>query len=147
MIVADTSPLIVLGRLNRLDILRELFGTIVIPSIVYQEAVVGSKFQLQRESILRAIEEEVILVKEPTIEHEFNRRLDAGEMGVLHLALEIQANALIMDDRKARNEAKEMGFMLFYTTDILKGAERKGLIDSYIEIVKQLASMKIYLPE
>ncbi len=102
---------------------------------------------MQRESILQAIEEEVILVKEPTIEYKFNRRLDAGEKGVLHLALEVQANALIMDDRKARNEAKEMGLMLFYTTDLLKGAQRKGLIDSYIGIIEHLADMKIYLPE
>ena len=57
MIVADTSPLIVLGRLNRLDILKALFGTIIIPDAVYQEAVVESTFPLQRIPILRAIDE------------------------------------------------------------------------------------------
>ena len=147
MIVADTSPLIVLGRLNRLDILKALFGTIIIPDAVYQEAVVESTFPLQRISILRAIDEHTISVVEPIVENEFTRRLGLGEVGVLRLALEVQAQAIIMDDRKARNEAKEIGFTLFYTTDVLKGAAQRGLIESYAEVVGQLAGMKIYLPE
>ena len=147
MIIADTSPLIVLGRLNRLDILKALFGMVTVPNTVYQEAVVESTVPLQRTSILRAIDESVISVVEPIVEHEFTRRLGLGEVGVLRLALEVQARAIIMDDRKARNEAKEMGFMLFYTTDLLKGAAGRGLLESYAEVVEQLAEMNIYLPE
>lgn len=147
MIVADTSPLIVLGRLNQLNILKDLFGTVIIPDTVYLETVVGSKNQSQREAILKAIDEHILIVMEPTVKIEFNRRLDLGEQGVLRLAFEKQATAIIMDDKKARNEAKQMGFTLFYTTDILKGAEKRKLITSYTNVVAQLAKMKIYLPE
>lgn len=147
MIIADTSPLIVLGRLDRVDILGELFGSVTIPTSVYQEAVIGSKFQSQREAVSKAVDENILIVTEPMVEVESRRRLDAGEKGVLRLDVEKQAEAIIMDDKKARNEAQEMGFTLFYTTDILKGAEQRGLIDSYTDIVAKLTEMKIYLPE
>lgn len=147
MIVADTSPLIILGRLNRLDILKALFGQVAIPTSVYQEAVTESTFKSQSESILLAIEDNIILVIEPTIEHQFEHRLDLGEIGVLELALEQQAQAIIMDDKKARNEATEMGFTLFFTTDILKGAAKRNLIETYSVVRDQLAEMQIHLPE
>ena len=139
--------LIVLGRLNRLDILKNLFGSVTIPDTVCQEAVIGSKFQPQRKAISKTIDENIIIAMEPAVEVEFKRRLDMGEKGVLRLAFEKQAEAIILDDKKARNEAREIGFALFYTTDILKGAEKRGLIDSYTDVVAQLAEMKIYLPE
>jgi len=65
---------------------------------------------------------------------------------VLNLAREIDARAIIMDDKKARNEAKELKFSLFYTTDILRGAEQRGLLTSYADIMVQLRAMSIYLP-
>lgn len=147
MIIADTSPLIVLGRLNRLDILKTLFDQVTIPTSVYQESVTESTFVSQRESIVQAIEDDIIIVVEPTIEYQFDRRLDQGEMGVLKLALEQQAQAIIIDDKKARNEATEMGFTLFFTTDILKGAAKRNLIEPYSVIRAQLAEMQIHLPE
>jgi len=66
---------------------------------------------------------------------------------VLKLALEKQAEAIIIDDKKARNEAIEMGFTLFYTSDILKGAAKRNLIDSYSKISAQLVDIQIFLPE
>lgn len=65
---------------------------------------------------------------------------------MLNLAREIDARAIIMDDKKARNEAKELKFSLFYTTDILRGAEQRGLLTSYADIMVQLRAMSIYLP-
>lgn len=38
---------------------------------------------------------------------------------------------LLMDDKKARREAKELGFSSFFTTDILREAKDRRLIDSY----------------
>lgn len=131
MILADTSLLIVVGRLDRVDILATLFGAIAIPGIVYREAVEQSTSHLQREALERGVREGVMIVREPTAEPPFSRRLDAGERGVLALAREMHPQAIILDDRKARNEAQEMGFWLFYTSDVLKAVETRGLISSY----------------
>lgn len=147
MIVSNSSPIITLGRINRLDILKALFYKIYIPTIVYQETVIETKIENQRKAILAAVDAEIIIVTEPTTDHTFSRNLDKGEMDVLNLALEKRASAVIIDDRKARNEARELGFYLIYTTDILRGAEHRGLITSYSEIMDQLRAMNIYLPE
>ena len=40
-IVSDTTPLISLLKLDRLDILKELYGEISIPNAVYQEIESG----------------------------------------------------------------------------------------------------------
>ena len=88
----------------------------------------------------------LIIVREPIVAYSFTRQLGRGEQGVLNLAREIDMRAIIMDDKKARNEANELGLSLFYTTDILRGAEYRGLITSYSDIMAQLSSMNIYLP-
>ena len=109
MIVANSSPLIVLGRINRFDIIEILFGQIYIPDAVYRETVIETSLEQQRRAILTAIEATIIIVVEPSIAYSFNRRLDPGEKDVLKLAIERKASGIIIDDRKARNEAQELG--------------------------------------
>lgn len=149
MIIANSSPLIALGRIERLEILETLFGKIYIPNTVYQETVIEATIEAQKDSILKSINANIIIVVEPTLEHPFKRKLHSGEKGVLNLAIEKKANGIIIDDTRARKEAKELGFQLslLYTTDILKGAKQRGLITSYTDVMEQLRAMDIYLPE
>lgn len=146
MIVSNSSPLIALGRIERLDILGVLFGQIFIPESVYQETVIETKLEQQRKSILVAIQDGIISVSQPTVSSVFSRKLGLGEQGVLNLALELQAQQIILDDKKARNEAKELGLAVAYTTDILKAASQRQLV-LYAQASEQLQSMGIYLPE
>lgn len=146
MIISNSSPLIVLGRLNRLDIFRELFEEVHIPGAVYRETVEETRLVHQREAILDAIASRYLLVDESLSNHSFRRTLDAGERDVLSLAVERQAQLLILDDRKARNEAGELGFQLAYTTDILRAAAARQLIPSYAEALERLHEMHIFLP-
>lgn len=149
MIVANSSPLIALGRLNRLDILEILFGKIHIPNAVYQETVVETALEDQREAISRSIDAGIVIVVDSTIDYPFKRKLHSGEKDVLNLAIEKKAGAIIIDDTRARKEAKELGLKsdILYTTDVLKGAEKRGLITSYTDIMEELKTMNIYLPE
>jgi len=149
MIVANSSPLIALGRLNRLDILEILFGKIHIPNAVYQETVVETALEDQREAISRSIDAGIVIVVDSTIDYPFKRKLHSGEKDVLNLAIEKKAGAIIIDDTRARKEAKELELKsdILYTTDVLKGAEKRGLITSYTDIMEELKTMNIYLPE
>lgn len=115
MIIANSSPLIVLGRLERLDILESLFGKIFIPNAVYQETVIETTIAIQRHSIQKSIAEETIIVVESSLEHSFNRKLHSGEKDVLNLALEKKASGIIMDDKRARKEAKAARITIFST--------------------------------
>jgi len=53
----------------------------------------------------------------------------------------------VIDDKRARNEAKELGFFPSFTSDIIKAAEKRNLIDSYDDVMKQLHQLGVYLPE
>lgn len=63
------------------------------------------------------------------------------------LAFDTNADFLIIDDKKARKEAKEPGFKVLKTSTILKRAEKLKLIDSYSNVVSGLKKLKIFLAE
>jgi len=88
MIVANSSPLIALSRLDRLDILEALFGKVNIPNVVRQETVLETTVENQRESISKSINSYLIIVVEPTFEYRFKRKLHSGEKAVLSLGLQ-----------------------------------------------------------
>lgn len=149
MIIANSSPLIALGRIQKVDILKELFGNVYIPKAVYQETVIDTVNSEQKKALIEAVDNKIIIVQKPTFSYSFRRNLHSGEKEVINLAIEKKADAILIDDRKARNEISEIGmdFKLFYTTDLLKGAEKRGLIQSYGEVMNQLRKLNIYLPE
>lgn len=147
IVVSNTSPLIALLRIQRLDILKQLFGNVLITPEVLAEAL--PKQETDEYQYLQRAVNSFITVKKPKANFLFRRTIQRGERSVLNLTFELNADILIMDDRKARNEAKEMNLDTFlaYTTDILKFAEEKNIISSFVEIQKQLKERNIFLPE
>ena len=50
-------------------------------------------------------------VRQQRERHVFARNLGEGERDVLGLTFVMSPNIVLLDDRKARNEAKELGYM------------------------------------
>jgi predicted nucleic acid-binding protein len=145
IVVSDASPLLALAQANCLPILKALFGRILIPNAVCRETVEQCPVANQRQRIRTAIGESIGL-RAPQEAHGFARKLGEGERGVLALALERHADLLLMDDRKARNQAAALGFQCAYTTDVMRLAEKRGIIASAAEVVKGLQDARIFLP-
>jgi len=146
IVISNSSPIIALSRCQQLHLFKELFGQIFIPHAVYEETVLECHFLLLKESITQAINDFIIVVN-PAANYSFSRHLGKGERGVLNLAIEKRPDILVIDDKKARNEAKGLGFLPSFTTDILKAAAKRKLIASYENVMKQLQTLGIYLPE
>lgn len=106
-----------------------------------------SNVAIQKENIAKAIAEEFIMVAKSQTVYTFQRNLDFGERDVINLAFDKQADFLIIDDKKARNEAKELGFKVLKTSTLIKRAEMLNLISSYSDIINELEKIKIYLPK
>lgn len=147
VVVSNTSPIIALSRIQRLDIFEQLFGKIHITPEVLSEALPNA--QTDDYKHIQSAVNRFVVVRKVKTDYQFNRKIQDGEKSVLNLALEINADILIMDDRKARNEAKEMNLNAFlaYTTDILKLAEKENIISSYTKIQQQLKEKNIFLPD
>lgn len=102
IVVTNSSPLIALSSVDQLQILTQLFDRTLMPTAVYLETVVENPVVGQSSRIALAVETFLEVVS-PQVEHQFERRLGKGERGVLNLALELQPDFVILDDKKARN--------------------------------------------
>jgi hypothetical protein len=112
MIVSNSSPLVVLSQIDELNILKYFFGKVYIPSAVFQEVVTQNTVMGQKRRIKIAVEDFIEII-DPTMKHPFNRVLGIGEQEALNLAIESKADFIILDDKKAINEADDIGIKWF----------------------------------
>ncbi len=126
-IVADTSCLILLEKLKKIDLLQSLFGKVTITSTIANEY--GNKLP------------DFIEIENPqdtNYQKILESYLDAGEASALALALEKENCLLIIDDYKARREAKQLNIDFTGTIGVLIHAKEKGLIDSLTKIINDI---------
>ena len=117
-VVADTSPLVALHQISLMRILPALFGVILVPPAVAQEAI---SVNLESWIEIRSLEQEI----PPAVLH---AEVDLGESEAISLALEVHASRLIVDDLQARRLATSLGLSIIGTTGLLLAAKQKGLI-------------------
>ena len=142
-IVSNSGPLISLARIDRLDLLPELFGNVVVPTAVFQELTRG----LDRPGASAIRGAEWLLVKQVTDPSEVARLsfwLDAGESEVLVLARELGATAAI-DERRGRNIALALGIPQTGTVGILLTAKKAGAIPALTPLLDELIENGIRL--
>ena len=104
MIVSDSSTLIILFDLERLELLSNLFPKIIIPSTVYNEINVKNDVKLPAFI-------QVQKVKQCEILETLKQLLDEGESEAISLALELDVN-LIIDEKKGRKIAMGQGIKI-----------------------------------
>jgi predicted nucleic acid-binding protein len=104
MIISDSTTLIVLFDLNRLDLLSNIFTRIIIPDAVYKEISVKSSIVLP--SFIK-----VQQVKECEVLELLKNLLDLGESEAIALALELNL-PLIIDEKKGRKIALREGIKI-----------------------------------
>jgi len=126
-VVSDTSPIRALGHLGLLDLLRDLFGQVLVPPAV------ASELRLPPGS-LSAVEVGQLPFVQVQAPHSlaqvqrFLQSLDPGESEALALALEVRAAAILIDEAAGRAMAKQVGLPLVGVVGILLRAKQRGLI-------------------
>jgi len=103
-IVSNTTPLISLLKLSRLDILRELYGDVFLPTSVYNEIEAG-KHKSYYQDLLKLDWIKITPVKDKQAVKYF-LDLDAGEAEAIVLATELNADLIILDEKLGRFYAK-----------------------------------------
>lgn len=143
IVVADTTPLISLMKIDHLDLLHQLFGEVQIPSAVFEELISNSRFPNE----CRQIKDSVFIKKvEVTDVNAVNllRRssgLDAGESEAIVLSDSTNAALLLMDEAKGRQVAAQMGIPLMGTIGILIVAYKENLL-SKEDILQCIETLK-----
>ncbi len=127
--VSNSSCLIALDLISRLDLLRDLYGLVLVPGAVSYEFGGGlpqwiSVQPVQNQGMTRTLQ----------------LRLGAGESEAIVLASETSAARLILDDKKARRIAQQLGVPVTGTLALLLRAKRQGLIPHLREVLDDLAA-------
>ena len=130
IVISDTTPIISLLKAEQLELLKHLFGEVVIPEAVYKELIGNEAFWLEAEEIKQCPFIKVRQVEDQKSVHIFRKvtGLDAGESEAMVMAEERQADLLLMDEQKGRRVAKQMGLVITGTIGILMQAYDEDLL-------------------
>lgn len=126
IVVSDSSPLIVLATVGQLSLLRELFGEVLVPGRVWDEVI-----QVNRpgtESIRRADWIRTIAVADDSYLLALRTEVDQGEAEAMALAADVQADFLLLDERRARSLALSLGYEVIGVVGVLLRAKRSGML-------------------
>jgi predicted nucleic acid-binding protein len=128
IIISDTTPLRYLIEVEQVHILESLFGQVIIPQAVFGE--------LQREKTPQKVKEWIAdhpawleVRKADTSIFTPRKKIGDGEREAFALALELKADAVLLDDRDAMAEARCHNIRTIPTFAILEQAAAKDLID------------------
>ena len=129
IVIADNSPLSALAEIGQLEILKHLYGRIVITESVAKEAIHPNAPEALRNWIASQ-PPWLDQVPDPTDILLETSSLGAGEASAISLAWNHRASALILlDDRAARRLADAMGLRITGVGGILVAAARLEMLD------------------
>jgi uncharacterized protein len=129
IIISDTSCIIALSRIDKLEILHKVFSNIVTTKEVQQEF--GQSLPLWVE--IKEIRNSARL-------KEIEKLLDKGEASAIALALETEKAVLIIDEKKGRKIAREFNLEIIGTLRILLLAKQRGVIPNVKDLIEKLHS-------
>lgn len=106
LVVSDTSPLLNLALIGRLDLLKSQFSEITIPEHVWAELTSGEAgldqlVELRDDGFLSIVE-----IDESELFTEIAHEIDTGETAAICYAIEADADLLLIDESDGRRVAR-----------------------------------------
>ena len=120
-VVSNASPVIALEQIDHLQLLQHLFGTVLIPPAVAYEVA-------PTVTLPAWIEQQEL--EQPVGPRILGASLGSGESEAIALALETQAQLVILDERPARRLAQALYLPTIGTLGILLAAKQRQLLVS-----------------
>ena len=144
--VVDTSPLIVLGKVQRLDLVASLYSEDAVPPAVAEEVLARPQAigrDLRQLVTGTAVQPVQIVMLARTLSVD----LGSGEAEAIALAAEVRDAILIMDDAEARRVARRLGLRVTGVLGVLIEAKHCGLVTAVRPILDALGSAGFWLGE
>ncbi|MDP9315263.1 MAG: DUF3368 domain-containing protein [Chloroflexota bacterium] len=139
IVVSNTTPLIGLATIQRFELLKDLFGEVHIAQAVNDEAIVtGREIGGAKREVSDATWIKTHQVQDRLAVNVLLDELDVGEAETIVLAHELQADWVLMDERKGRRKLTQLGLNKIGTVGILLQAKQRGLISNLRHELEQL---------
>ena len=135
IVVSDTSTITNLYQVDRLDLLRSLYGTIIIPPAVRRELY---RIEGQEEGIEKLGWIQTEYPKNQSLITELLEELDLGESEAIALAIEMKADYLIIDEYKGRAIADKKGVKIVGLLGVLIAAKRNGHLQAVKPLIEKI---------
>ncbi len=142
ILIADSSALIALAIIDKLEILQKLFSNIFVPRAVYDEITKDNKTEAKK---LTKFCKDKVLDIETKIN--FNISLGKGESEAVILYQEQNADFLLCDDKKAKKFAQSFGINVIGSLGVLIKAKKARYIEAIEPLIKKLKESQIYIDE
>lgn len=144
-IVSNTTPIISLIKINKLELLKELFDEVYISKGVYEELIANKAFNEEIKLIKRSDFIKIVAVKNELAVKllQKNMGLDLGESESIVLYDESKADLLIIDEKKGRSVAKSISLNVVGTLGILLKAKDKDLIENIKPLLDKMIDANI----
>ena len=126
-VISDTSVLILLSKIKKIEILKDVYSTILTTPEIASEF--GEKMP-----------EWIIIkeVKDTKYQTFLETQVDLGEASALALAKELENSLIIIDDLKARKLARKLNIKFTGTLGVIHKAKQVGKIDKVKPILEKL---------
>lgn len=138
IVVANAGPLIALAQIGQLEILPALYGEIHIPPAVRREVLAYGRERPGAAEISTASWIRVNPIRDRTAVQLLLERLDAGESAAIVLAIEMEADLLLIDEARGRRVAEARDVRKTGTVGTLIAAKRQGLLPAVTPLLDSL---------
>jgi len=126
--VADTSPLCYLVLIDEVDLLRQLFSQVVLPSAVITELLHEDAPEAVR-GWAANLPSWVSVRENPVRNTAGLKKLQVGEQAAILTAESISAELILLDEKSARRIAAQRGMRITGTLGVLGEAAARGMVD------------------
>ena len=127
IVIADTSCLIALSKIEAIDLLEKLYHEVYITEEIAKEFGDGLPHWIKIEK-----------VKNLKYQQLLDLYLDPGEASAIAFALDLENVLLILDDLKGRKEAERLGLTFTGTLGVLFKAKKQGIIKGLKPFIENL---------
>ncbi|HZN12225.1 MAG TPA: DUF3368 domain-containing protein [Blastocatellia bacterium] len=150
IVVADAGPLVALAAVGHFDLLRHVFGEIVVAPQVWEEVVVRGAGRPGAQEASRAAWVKVVGLRDQSLLRVWRgtHRLGSGEAATILLAKELAAAVALIDERRARRLAKTEGVPVSGSIAVLESGYRRGELKDLRRVYAGLlaAGIRVGLP-
>jgi len=146
IVVSDTSPITNLAAVGQLDLLRQIYGRVIIPEAVFQEltavgghhpgAVAQQLDWIETRSVSNRLLVNVLRVD-----------FDDGEAEAIALAQEMAADLLLIDEHLGRAVATRLGIRIIGLLGVLIEAKHRAMIQEIKPLVDTLMSLGFHVKQ
>jgi predicted nucleic acid-binding protein len=147
VVVSNSSPIIHLTKIGKLNLLERLYGRILVPEKVYLECTDSVHYREEVAVISNSAWIERHMIEDTKLFRLLYSEIDAGEAEALVLALEQKADLVLLDDQEARIKARKLALPVTGTLGVLLKAKNEGMVSSLKADIQNLQASGFWISQ